>query len=1253
MNYFTDETDIDFDALRLTVASPEDILSWSYGEVLKPETINYRTQKPERDGLFCERIFGPSKDLNPHDAKLKGVRARDAAIDRNGNLVTKSVSRRERMGHIKLAVPVTHDWFLRIDPMPIATLLGMQYKSRLRKIVAYQSYVILSVDTQKCDEMIADNENRFETGKAAIKIRYEKAASDDRADVGELAKQQTAEVEALTEEYETTKDTLSSFVKGALISEPAYRNLDEQLADLIEVSMGGEAIYRLLSEVDIDQLIEELTEEADSRKGQARAKIQKRLRTVEGIRRSGIAPTSFCLTVLPVIPPGLRPMVQLTGGRFATSDINDLYRRVINRNNRLKKLIALGAPEVIQRNEKRMLQESVDKLIYNTSSSAGNVVTNTGGRRALKSLSEALSGKQGSFRQNLLGKRVDYSGRSVIVAGPELKVDECGIPKQMAVELFRPFIVNKLLEWEKAVNFRGANLLIEAGDASVWDALDEVIEGKYVLLNRAPTLHRLGIQAFKPKVVSGRAIQISLLVTSGFNADFDGDMMAVHLPLSDEAQAEARDLMSSRSNLLKPADGKFVLSMSQDIVLGCYYLTYEKKDAMTDKPKVFVSLSEAVFAYQQGQIQLQSNIIIRYRGERQETTFGRVLFNEALPEDFPYVNATMTKKELNKVFERIFYSYDGDIVADTADTVKAIGFKYSTVSGLSVSMSDYFDIDDMQIDIKVAEDKVKATMEALENGLLTKQESHSMIRRAWDSARSSVTSKFEEKINEIDTGIALAVRSGARGGISNIVDVSGLIGTVNATYNVSAKKNLEKLKLASEIELPIRNGYKHGLSSLEMTIAARGSRKGLIDTALNTAKSGYLTRRLVDVAQDVFTIEDDDSVQDPGFTIYRSDETATKISLYDRIYGRFAAEDIKDHVKYGEIINDEIAEAISNDDSIESVKIMSVLSTPQVGGVPRKAYGIDVTTGYLVAANEPVGVIAAQSVGEPATQLTLNNKHGAGEEDVTEGLPRLEELLELYGADVKDGKLKVSNAYYERKYAVLSEADGKVKIKEDKKTGKSMITVEGTVTIDGEKHDAVYSYATNNRPLVKNGDKVQVGDRLTEGSIYPPYLMELKGEDTAKRYIVNEILRLYAGQGYNISNKHIEIIVSQMFSRVKVIDSGDSDLIVGAEVSKFTAKNINDELQAAGKTPAEFVTTLHGVKHISSASDSFLSSVSFQATIRELNRAANRGAIDNLRGLKENVMIGRKIPVGTGAINYNAQPDEEDIVPDIDNFDDI
>jgi DNA-directed RNA polymerase subunit beta' len=1249
MNYYQGDKEIDFNAIRLTVASPEDIISWSYGEVLKPETINYRTQKPERDGLFCERIFGPTKDLSPHDAKLKGVRARDAAVDRNGNLVTKSVARRERMGHIKLAVPVTHDWFLRVEPSPISALLGMQYKSRLRKIVAYQTYVILSVNEEKRDQMLADNENKFETGKVAIKMRYEKAAGDKNADVKELAKLQTKELEDLTDEYNAVRDTLGGFVKGALLNENIYRNMDDEWIELLEVGMGGEAIYRLLSEVDLDELIADLEAEAASRKGQAKAKVQKRMRVVEGIKKAGIDPTSLCLTILPVIPPGLRPMVQLTGGRFATSDINDLYRRVINRNNRLKKLIILDAPEVIQRNEKRMLQEAVDKLIYNTDSSAGNVVTSTGGRRALKSLSEALSGKQGSFRQNLLGKRVDYSGRSVIVSGPELKLDECGLPKQMAMELFRPFIVNKLLEWEEATNFRGANILIERGVGVAWDALDEVIQGKYVLLNRAPTLHRLGIQAFKPKIVDGRAIQLSLLVTSGFNADFDGDQMAVHLPLSDEAQAEARDLMSSRNNLLKSSDGTPTMAISQDIVLGVYYMTYEKPGFHSDKPKHFSSLEEAILARDRGIIQAHSNIIVRYRGERRETTLGRILFNDILPEDFPFVDETMTKKALNRVLARIFNTYGDDVMAEIADKVKALGFKYSTYSGISVGMTDYFEIDDLELDLKAADDKVAATMKAYNEGLITDKERHAAVRKAWDEARSNVTDKFAEEVDHVDTGIAIMARSAARGSVSNIVDASGVIGTVNATYNVSAKHNLDKLKMAAEIELPVRHNFKYGLTPLEMVVAARGSRKGLIDTALNTAKSGYLTRRLVDVAQDVFTVDDDENLVDPGFTIYRSDSEKTKVNFEDRLFGRFVAEDVKDYIKAGELVDADVAAKIQNDEEVDSVKIMSVLSTPQVDGVPRRAYGIDLSTGYLVAAHEPVGVIAAQSVGEPATQLTLNNKHGAGEEDVTEGLPRLEELLELYGADVRDGKMRVSNNFYERKYALLSEIDGKVTVKEDEKEGKFTITVEGSVEIDGERHEAMRTYTTTNRLLVKNGDKIIRGDRLTEGSIYPPYLMELQGEEAAKRYTLNEILRLYAGQGYNISPKHVEIIVSRMFSRVKVTEPGDSDLIVGAEISRLVAKTTNDELLAAGKKPAEFVTVLKGVKRISSASDSFLSSVSFQATIRELNKAAIRGAVDNLRGLKENVIIGRKIPVGTGAIDYAAaaeyvaEPTEEDI----------
>lgn len=1233
----------DFDALRLSVASTDDIISWSYGEVTKPETINYRTQKPERDGLFCERIFGPVKDLNPHDAKLKGVRARDAAVDKNGDLVTKSIVRRERMGHIKLAVPVVHIWFMRGVPSAISQLLGISVKN-LERIAYYASYVILSVDENRRDQLLADNENEFEAGKVAIKMRYEKAAGDKKADVKELAAEQTRELNELTEKYEAKRDRLGVLVKGALISEADYRGLEEDYSDLIEVGMGGEAIAQLLSEVDLDTEVAELAAVITKRRGQARVKIQKRLKLLEGMRNAGIKPESLCLTVLPVVPPGLRPMVQLTGGRFATSDMNDLYRRVIIRNNRLKKMIELNAPEVIRRNEKRMLQEAVDSLIDN-SSSHGKPVTSVGGRRTLKSLSDLLKGKKGRFRQNLLGKRVDYSGRSVIVAGPELSLDECGLPKRMALELFKPFIISKLIEWEKASNIRNATRLIESGEAVVWDALDEVIEGKYVLLNRAPTLHRLGIQAFKPRLIEGQAIQINPLVTTGFNADFDGDQMAVHLPLSEIAQAEARDLMSARNNLLKPADGLPTLSIYQDIVLGSYYMTYNKPSAQVEKPRVFASLNEALMARDKRVIEMQTNIRILYKDELRDTTLGRVMLNETLPEDFPFVNEVMTKKALNRVLARIFNRYGSDVTADTANAIKDLTLKNATRSAVSTGMTDYFDIDDLEVDLRGADDKVAATNQAFKDGLITDRERHAAIRKAWVDARNNISDKFSEKLGNTDTGISVSLQSGARGSISNVVDVSGIVGVINATYNVSAKRNLAELKMAAEIELPVRSNYKNGLTPLELTVAARGSRKGLIDTALNTAKSGYLTRRLVDAAQDVFTVEDDETVTDPGFTIYRVDSEHTRVPFEERLIGRYVAADVKGYVKAGELITQDVAAAIQNDEKITEVKIMSPLSTPDVDGIPRKAYGVDLATGVLVEAHEPVGVIAAQSVGEPATQLTLNTKHGVDGEDVTEGLPRLEELLELYGAEVKDGKLKVSASFYENKYALLSTIDGKVKIKEDKKTGKNTVTIEGVRSENGENKDVVETLTTSNRLVVKNGSKVQRGDRITEGSIYPPYLMEIMGEEIAKRYILNDILRLYAGQGYALSSKHIEVIVSQMFSRVEVIDPGDSDLSEGLLVSRSMAKETNDELIARGKKPAEFKIVVQGIKRVSATSDSFLSAASFQDTTRVLIAAATSGKVDRLKGLKENVIIGRKIPVGTGAIagiGLSSTPSEDE-----------
>jgi DNA-directed RNA polymerase subunit beta' len=690
--------------------------------------------------------------------------------------------------------------------------------------------------------------------------------------------------------------------------------------------------------------------------------------------------------------------------------------------------------------------------------------------------------------------------------------------------------------------------------------------------------------------------------------------------------------MSARNNLLKPADGLPTLSIYQDIVLGSYYMTYAKPSEQVENPRVFASVEEAVLARDKGLIKPQTNIKIRYKGELRDTTLGRVKLNEALPEDFPFVNEVMTRKALNRVLARIFNRYGSDVTADTANAIKDLTLKNATRSAVSTGMTDYFDIDDLEIDLKEADDKVTATTNAFKDGLITDRERHTAIRTAWVNARNNISDKFTQKLVDTDTGISISVQSGARGSISNVVDVSGIVGVINATYNVSAKRNLDELKMAAEIELPVRSNYKKGLTPLELTVAARGSRKGLIDTALNTAKSGYLTRRLVDAAQDVFTVDGNEDTVDPGFAIYREDSEYTRVTFEDRLIGRYAAEDVKGHIKAGELITQDVAAAIQNDEAIASVKIMSPLSTLDVDGIPRKAYGIDLATGVLVEAHEPIGVIAAQSVGEPATQLTLNNKHGAGEEDVTEGLPRLEELLELYGADVKDGKLKVSASFYENKYALLSSIDGKVKVKEDKKTGKKTVTVEGIRSENGENKDAIETFTTSNRLAVKNGDKVARGSRITEGSIYPPYLMEIMGEHAAKRYILNDILRLYAGQGYALSSKHIEVIISQMFSRVEVVDPGDSDLSEGALVSRSTAKDANDKLAAEGKKLAEFKTVVQGIKRVSATSDSFLSAASFQDTTRVLIAAATSGKVDRLKGLKENVIIGRKIPVGTGAI---------------------
>ena len=1253
-----------FDAVRLAVASAEDITKWSYGEVTKPETINYRTQKPERDGLFCERIFGPVKDINPHDAKLKGVRSREAAVDKNGDLVTRSIVRRERMGHISLAAPVAHIWFMRGAPSAMALLLGIPVRS-LERVAYFASYVVLSVDDTKRERFMADLEAETEAGRAAIKIRYEKAAESEDADVKQLAAEQTRELDELNETYLRKKSQLESLVRASLMNETDYRELPEEYAEIITVGMGGEALEALLHETDLDKLIKDLGEEAEGAKGQRKKKIMKRLKVLEGMQRANIKPESMCITVLPVIPPDLRPMVQLTGGRFATSDLNDLYRRVINRNNRLKKLIDLNAPEVIRRNEMRMLQEAVDALIDNSAARGGRAVSATGGRRRLKSLSDMLKGKQGRFRQNLLGKRVDYSGRSVIVAGPELKIHQCGLPKQMALELFKPFVVSWLLRNEYAHNIRSATRLIEAGETVVWDALDEVTSEKYVLLNRAPSLHRLSIQAFQPKLIEGKAIQLHPLVLKGFNADFDGDQMAVHLPLSEDAQREARELMSATNNLLKPADGSPILNIAQDIVLGCYYLTYAKPNVSGGDVRPYSSVNEAIMAFEKGVIKLQSPIRVFVKGEVRNTTLGHVYFNEVLPADFPYVTETMSKKQLNKVLARIFDTYGQEQTAETADDIKDLALHYATMAAVSTGMNDYFDAPEMVDIIGNGDARTAQISEQYEQGLITDDERYSLTVETWRNIDRDIVKLLNEKVAKEDSSIAVMVDSGARGDISNVKQATAMIGVV---VDASGK----------EIELPIRSSFKKGLSPLEAFVATRGSRKGLIDTALKTADSGYLTRRLVDVSQDIFSVEDDG--EDPGFTIYRSESEETGIDFGDRLFGRYLAADAGKHAKAGDLITREIADKIQADEKIVDVTIMSALSCSTLRGVPRKSYGIDMATGQLVADHQPIGVIAAQSVGEPGTQLTLRTFHAGGVagDDITQGLPRVDELFEARapkGEAFLSEVEGIAQVWEDGDNYVVQVTPQKGRVERIKLAGQKVRVKSGTsisagdvlasnedeslpltapfdgtvevaddtlIVTSGTQAPVRYEVPGFKQVLVADGDQVEVGDRLTNGSVNLHQLMRLKGIEATQRYIVNEVLRIYAAQGQNIADKHLEIIVRQMFSRVQIDDPGDSPFVTGDIVSKAAVVEENKRLTDDGKTPAQFTQLLLGITKVSIWSDSFLSAASFQDTTRVLINAAVSGRVDNLYGLKENVIIGRKIPVGTGAITEDDTFEDEE-----------
>jgi DNA-directed RNA polymerase subunit beta' len=1263
MRRYTSGTNIaDFDAVRLAVASAADILDWSYGEVTKPETINYRTQKPERDGLFCERIFGPVRDINPHDAKYKGVRSREAAVDKNGELVTKSIVRRERMGHISLAVPVAHIWFLRGTPSAIGLLLGITVKN-LERVTYFASYIIKRVNTKQRDQLRQDKEAEFAAAREAIKMRYEKEAEAEDANLKALAEAQTKEMNDLEKEFETFKNQVDSLEKQHLISEIEYRNLPDNLRGLIEVGMGGAALKELLDEIDLLELIASLAKESEEAKGQRKKKLMKRLRLLEGMQRAGIKPGSMCVSVLPVIPPDLRPMVQLTGGRFATSDLNDLYRRVINRNNRLKKLIELNAPEVIRRNEQRMLQEAVDALIDNNSARSGRAVAATGQRRRLKSLSDMLKGKQGRFRQNLLGKRVDYSGRSVIVAGPELRIDQCGLPKMMALELFKPFVIGELIFREQAHNIRSATRMIETGETAVWDALDECIRGKYVLLNRAPSLHRLSIQAFMPVLIEGRAIQLHPLVCKGFNADFDGDQMAVHLPLSDEAQAEARDIIAANKNLLKPADGTPILHIEQDMVLGCYYLTYDR--ASEAKPRMFTGVGEAIMAFDAQQIVLQSRVIVPFRGQRLETTLGRLLFNDVFPEDFPFQDEPMTKKKLQKVMALAYEKYGQAKTAEIADALKNVGFNYATYSGLSMGMGDFTPVAGMGAVVTEGDQRAAAISEQYEEGFITDDERYRLTVENWTKVDGRVQNLLSDQIaGQQDSVMAIAINSGARGNISQMKMCVGMLGVFS---DASGRA----------IELPIKSGYIEGLAPLEYFTGTRGTRKALIDIALKTADAGYLTRRLVDVAQDVFTIPGDDSTElDPGFAMWRADAEEIGVPYASRLEGRYLAQDLAGYGKRGELMSAETAAKIEQDTKIDGVKIMSVLSATTVHGVPQKSYGIDPATGQMVASHHPIGVIAAQSIGEPGTQLSLDSKHRSGAvvaDDTAQGLSRIEELLEVrtpkgqaYLTDIagtanvwEEGDhyiIQVTASDKEELRFELGERQAKIKSGSDvaigdvvasqkdgsepqvaPMAGKVEVTDKEIIIAPAGQSVVRYEIPGFKQLMVRDGDQVVAGQRLTNGSINLHELMRLQGVESTQRYIMNEILRIFAGQGQNIADKHLEIIVRQMFSRVQIEDASDSEFVTGDVVSKLAVVEANDALTREGKTPAKVNQLLLGLIKASLSTDSFLSAASFQDTTRVLIGAATSGRVDKLYGLKENVILGRKIPVGTG---HNPEDDE-------------
>ncbi|MDB5187484.1 MAG: DNA-directed polymerase subunit beta, DNA-directed polymerase subunit beta [Candidatus Kaiserbacteria bacterium] len=1195
-----DSIPTNFDAVTMRLASPERVLDWSWGEITKPETINYRTQRPEKNGLFDERVFGPEKDYECYCGKYRGIRFRGIICEKCGVEITRAIVRRERMGHIDLATPVTHIWFLRGIPSRIALMLGLS-ATDVEKVVYFAGYIVISVNEDERKRVLKDLELELST-------KSKSAATDEvRTELKEKAQKAKGEIESIQ--------------KGVVLDEAAYHSYAVKYGAIFRAAIGAEALYNILKEIDLGAFVKNVREEFEKSGAADRDKLRKRLALAESLQRSGVRPEWMFLTRLPVVPPALRPMVALEGGRHASSDLNDLYRRVINRNNRLKRLLAIHAPEVILRNEKRILQEAIDALLDNSMRRGAGVAGILGGRRrALKSLADYLKGKHGYLRQNLLGKRVDYSGRSVIVVGPDLALDECGLPKHMVLELFRPFVIQGLLSRELAFNIRGAGRLIEDEAPEVWPIVEEAIKGKYVLLNRAPTLHRQSIQAFRPVLIEGNAIQVHPLVCPAYNADFDGDAMAVHVPLSEAAQMEARKIMSAAKNILKPGSGDVVVaSKLLDIVLGCYWMTKEVP-GLKGEGSAFPSTNAAITTHDFGGIDLRAKIKVlpsehakyaQFEGKIFETTVGRLLFNSVLPQDFPYINEEITNKRMNAMIQNLVVHYQLDGIPAILDKIKKFGFRYSTYAGITWSISDVLVPKEKEALIEEGRAATAREQENFDNGLLTNEERRRATIEIWAKTSVELRKHVIEAIDE-NGPVHDMITSGARGNQAQLHQMAGMKGLITNPRG-------------EVIEFPITSSLKEGLTPIEYFISTHGARKGLADTALNTARAGYLTRRLFDVAHDVVILEADCGAKD-GIVIKRPGKENIGGSFADRLHGRVLLEDCMDGdtvvLKRNTMIRRDDAKAIEDSGAIEA-SVRSPMVCKVARGVCQKCYGMDLSNSELIDLGEAVGVVAAQAIGEPGTQLTMRTFHTGGVAtaggDITMGLPRVEEVFETRAPKLPATIARVSgvvgsieNDGSEKVITLIAEAS------DTKKTAR------------GIKKETEYRIHPLRSVKVKVGSVVTRGDFLTDGSADLDEYFEFAGKEKAQEYVINEITRIYELQGVSTGRKHLEIIVKQMFSRVNITNPGDTGVSAGDILADFEFDRINNIAKEAGREPARGKQLLLGITETSLTRASFLSSISFQNTPRKLAEASVSGAVDRLVGLKENVIIGRLIPAGTG-----------------------